>query len=58
MNNKRELAFGAIEKLGDGALGHFIAGRAVAGEGIPFDVLEPGTGQVIGHACDASEEQL
>lgn len=58
MSSKRDLALGAIQKLGNGPLGHFIAGRAVAGEGTPFEVLEPGTGEVIGHACDASEAQL
>jgi 5-carboxymethyl-2-hydroxymuconic-semialdehyde dehydrogenase len=58
MSNKRALALEAVARLGNKPLGHFIGGRSVAGEGTPFDVLEPGTGGVIGQACDASEAQL
>jgi 5-carboxymethyl-2-hydroxymuconic-semialdehyde dehydrogenase len=58
MSDKRLLALDAIAPFQSSPLGHFISGRNVAGEGQPFDVLEPGTGKVLGQCCDASENQL
>ncbi len=58
MTDKRALALSAVAKLGAAPLGHFYGGVSVPGEGTPFDVLEPGTGGVIGQACDASEAQV
>lgn len=58
MSDKRNLALAAIAPYRTAGLGHFIDGRAVAGEGEGFDVLEPGTGQVLGQCSDASEDQL
>ena len=58
MSDYRALALEAIAPFKAQPLGHFIAGQNVAGEGQPFDILEPGTGQVLGQCCDASEAQL
>jgi 5-carboxymethyl-2-hydroxymuconic-semialdehyde dehydrogenase len=58
MTNKRALALSAVKKFGREPLGHFYGGISVAGEGKSFDILEPGTGGVIGQACDASDAQL
>ncbi len=58
MTDKRALALAAIDRFTAAPLGHFIAGRSVAGEGTLFDVLEPGTGDVLGQCADASEAQL
>ncbi|MCC6827276.1 MAG: 5-carboxymethyl-2-hydroxymuconate semialdehyde dehydrogenase [Novosphingobium sp.] len=58
MAGNRALALGAIEKYKNAPLGHFVNGASLPGEGAAFDVLEPGTGEVLGQACDASEAQL
>ncbi len=58
MSDKRALAVAAIAPFQSQPLGHFIAGQNVAGEGTPFDIFEPSTGEVLGQACDASEDQL
>ena len=58
MTDKRALALDAVAPYQAAPLGHFINGEAVAGTGTAFDVLEPGTGGVIGQCSDASEEQL
>ena len=58
MSDKRDLALSAIAPYQERPLGHFIAGRSVDVEGDSFDVLEPGTGQVLGQCGDASEKQL
>lgn len=58
MTDKRGLALATIERFTAAPLGHFIAGRSVAGEGSAFDVLEPGTGGVLGQCADATEEQV
>ena len=39
-------------------LGHFFDGRPVDGEGKAFEVFEPGTGQVLGEARDATSSEL
>ncbi|MCJ2185851.1 5-carboxymethyl-2-hydroxymuconate semialdehyde dehydrogenase [Novosphingobium beihaiensis] len=58
MSDKRDLALAAIAPYKDAPLGHFIGAQSAAAQGTPFDVLEPGTGQVLGQCSDASEEQL
>ena len=58
MSDKRAMALAAIAPFRSGPLGHFIAGSEVAGEGSGFDVLEPGTGDVLGQCADATAEQL
>ena len=58
MAGNRALALGAIEKYKNAPLGHFVNGASLPGEGAAFDVLEPGAGEVLGQACDASEAQL
>jgi 5-carboxymethyl-2-hydroxymuconic-semialdehyde dehydrogenase len=58
MTDKRALALAAVARLGDEPLGHFYGGTSVAGSGTPFEVLEPGTGEVIGHSSDASAAQV
>jgi 5-carboxymethyl-2-hydroxymuconic-semialdehyde dehydrogenase len=40
------------------ALGHFIDGRPIDGEGQAFDVLEPATGETLGQARDATPAEL
>lgn len=54
----RAKALHAIQGLGDGALGHFIAGQRVPGEGKAFDVFEPASGNVIGQARDATTVEV
>lgn len=58
MTDKRALAIAAIDRFTAAPLGHFIAGKAVPGEGTLFDVLEPATGGVLGQCADATEAQL
>jgi 5-carboxymethyl-2-hydroxymuconic-semialdehyde dehydrogenase len=58
MSEKRALALEAIKPFQPSPLGHFIAGQNVAGQGKPFDILEPGTGKVLGQCSDATEGQL
>lgn len=58
MTDKRALAIKAIDRFTSAPLGHFIAGQAVPGHGPAFDVLEPGTGGVLGQCADATENQL
>ena len=58
MTDKRALAMAAIDRFTAAPLGHFIGGKPVAGEGTLFDVLEPGTGDVLGQCADATEAQL
>lgn len=48
----------ALEIVGTNQLGHFIGGKSVAGEGVPFDVTEPATGEVLGQAVDATADEL
>ena len=48
----------AIEGFGAGALGHFIGGKPVAGEGAAFPVHEPATGNVLGEARDATAQEV
>ena len=57
-SERRDRALAAIETYRRDGLGHFIGGRSVAGEGAPFDILEPATGEVLGQARDASENEL
>jgi 5-carboxymethyl-2-hydroxymuconic-semialdehyde dehydrogenase len=54
----REIALGAIRRLGDVPLGHFINGAPKAGAGDRFDVIEPASGKVIGQAADATADEL
>ena len=54
-SKRRDRALAVIEAYRREGLGHFIAGRAVTGEGQGFDVLEPATGEVLGQARDATE---
>ena len=58
MTDKRALAMAAIDRFTAAPLGHFIGGRPVAGEGTLFDILEPGTGDILGQCADATEAQL
>jgi 5-carboxymethyl-2-hydroxymuconic-semialdehyde dehydrogenase len=57
MSIRRDAALGVIARLSQ-PLGHFIAGEAVAGTGDAFDVLEPGTGDVLGQAVDATTAEV
>lgn len=58
MSDMRELAIGAVRRIGGDDLGHFIAGAPVAGEGAAFDVVEPATGAVLGRAKDATSAEV
>jgi len=58
MTGKRDIALDAIAPFQSRPLGHFIGGCDVAGEGTAYDILEPGTGQVLGQYCDATEGQV
>lgn len=62
INEMRALAVDSVARMngvhnGD-ALGHFIGGHSVSGGGTRFEVLDPSTGSVMGHAFDASEAEL
>ena len=52
------MALSAVRRAGGSALGHFIGGGAVSGEGPAFDIHEPATGAVLGQATDATEAEL
>ena len=52
------MALSAVRRVGGSALGHFIGGGAVSGEGPAFDIHEPATGAVLGQATDATEAEL
>lgn len=54
----RATALRTIKTFGDGALGHYVGGRAVSGEGMEFDVFEPATGRVLGQARDATGAEV
>ena len=54
----RTKAYKALEGFGEGPLGHFIAGKRVKGQGKPFDIFEPATGQRLGEACDATAAEV
>jgi 5-carboxymethyl-2-hydroxymuconic-semialdehyde dehydrogenase len=54
---RRDLALAAVDRF-EKPLGHFIAGAPVTGRGACVDVLEPGTGEVLGQSSDATPEQL
>lgn len=58
MSDKRELALAAIALHRSAPLGHFIGGKSVEAVGESFDILEPGTGAVLGQCADATEAQL
>ena len=57
-SERRDRARAAIEMYRREGLGHFIDGRSMAGEGQPFDVTEPATGEVLGQARDATAGEL
>ncbi|MBE7218288.1 MAG: aldehyde dehydrogenase family protein, partial [Caulobacteraceae bacterium] len=57
-SERRDRALQAVEAYRRDGLGHFIAGRAVAGAGPAFDILEPATGEVLGQARDATEAEV
>jgi 5-carboxymethyl-2-hydroxymuconic-semialdehyde dehydrogenase len=54
----RDKALAAISAFRGKPLGHFVGGATVAGEGVPFDVTEPGTGEVLGQVRDATPAEL
>src|SRR4051794_32710962 len=54
----RAAALDAVRRLGPGPLGHFVAGKPVAGAGDLFDVYEPATGAVMGQCADATVGEL
>jgi 5-carboxymethyl-2-hydroxymuconic-semialdehyde dehydrogenase len=54
----RATALRAIESFGEGALGHFIGGRSVPGQGAAFDVYEPASGRTLGQARDATADEV
>ncbi|HKT75566.1 MAG TPA: 5-carboxymethyl-2-hydroxymuconate semialdehyde dehydrogenase, partial [Sphingobium sp.] len=58
MNDKRVRALSATRALRERPMGHFVAGRAVEGEGKVFDITEPGTGELLGQATDATPAEL
>ena len=58
MNDKRARALSATQALRERPLGHFVAGKAVEGQGKAFDILEPGTGDVLGQVTDATPQEL
>lgn len=57
MSARRSSALETVARLGD-PLGHFIAGKAVRGDGATFAVYEPATGETLGQASDATEAEL
>lgn len=57
MSSRRQSAVATLGRL-PSPLGHYIDGKPVAGDGTPFDVLEPATGQVLGQAVDATAGEL
>lgn len=54
---RRATALVALERM-QAPLGHFIAGKSEAGAGQTFPITEPATGDVLGHASDATEFEL
>ncbi|EJL30768.1 5-carboxymethyl-2-hydroxymuconate semialdehyde dehydrogenase [Caulobacter sp. AP07] len=57
-STRRDSALAATAQFRADGLGHFIAGRSVAGEGALVDVHEPATGQVLGQIRDATPGEL
>ncbi|KQX19126.1 MULTISPECIES: 5-carboxymethyl-2-hydroxymuconate semialdehyde dehydrogenase [unclassified Sphingomonas] len=55
---RRDAALSTLAPFRARPLGHFVGGQSVDGAGTKFDVLEPGTGEVIGQARDATETEL
>ncbi|HJT39868.1 MAG TPA: 5-carboxymethyl-2-hydroxymuconate semialdehyde dehydrogenase [Sphingobium sp.] len=58
MSDMRARALSATRSLRDRPMGHFVAGKAVEGKGKVFDISEPGTGEILGQATDATPEEL
>jgi 5-carboxymethyl-2-hydroxymuconic-semialdehyde dehydrogenase len=56
--SKRDRALEIVRGEGMTALGHFIDGVAIKGAGPAFEVTEPATGDVLGQAHDATENEL
>lgn len=56
--SRRDTALRAISSFRGRALGHFIGGEDVAGTGTEFEIVEPASGDVIGLARDATEQEL
>lgn len=56
--SNRARALEIVRGEGMAKLGHFIDGGAVAGAGTAFDVTEPATGDVLGVALDATQDEL
>ena len=57
VSNRRDAALAALRRLPN-PLGHFVAGKSMAGTGSLFAVHEPATGEVLGKVHDASEVEL
>ncbi|HEX7761618.1 MAG TPA: 5-carboxymethyl-2-hydroxymuconate semialdehyde dehydrogenase [Caulobacteraceae bacterium] len=57
-NARRAHALDAIAAHRGTPLGHFIAGGAVSGDGDLFEITEPGTGQPLGQARDATSGEV
>ena len=55
---RRAGALAAIAAFHDQPLGHFIDGQPVAGDGKPFDVMDPSTGEILGQTRDATAAEV
>jgi len=58
MADRHMLAINTIHAMGGEDLGHFIGGASVAGAGPSFEVIAPATGDVLGHARDATLDEV
>ena len=56
--DRRAQALDLVAPYTAAPLGHFIGGRSVAGQGQPFDVFEPATGQVLAQSRDATAGEV
>jgi 5-carboxymethyl-2-hydroxymuconic-semialdehyde dehydrogenase len=56
--DRRQRALELVQDPGRVPLGHFVAGRPLAGAGADFEVTDPSTGSVIGRAHDATPAEL